>query len=117
MSMAPANSASIAEGPALKLFHSIFTCGPMAFSNHPLLLPTIAWGCVIFGNAPTRITLCPAASRQELSSANASKQILPDLVMSLPCGRHRHWQHILLCLLALAGTRTGVAGRPGRHEV
>src|ERR1700722_798751 len=62
MSIAPANRASIAEGPALKLFQSILTCGPIAFSNHPLLFPTMAWECVIFGNAPTRMTLCPAQS-------------------------------------------------------
>src|SRR5271170_3521837 len=56
MSIAPANRASMAEGPALKLFHSIFTCGPMALANQSLLLPTIACGCVMLGNAPTRIT-------------------------------------------------------------
>src|ERR671923_2934768 len=57
MSIASANSASIADGPALKIFHSTFTCGPIAFSNQPLALPTIACGCVTFGNAPTRITV------------------------------------------------------------
>src|SRR5207302_8038643 len=57
MSIASANSASIADGPALKLFHSTFTCGPMAFSNQPLAFPIIACGWVIFGNAPTRITV------------------------------------------------------------
>ena len=62
MSIAPANKASIAEGPALKLFHSILTCGPIAFSNQPLLLPTIACGCVMLGNAPTRMTVCAPAN-------------------------------------------------------
>src|SRR5580704_17316789 len=49
--------ASMAEGPALKLFHSILTLGPIAFSNQPLALPTIACGCVMLGNAPTRMTV------------------------------------------------------------
>src|SRR5271166_846300 len=47
----------MAEGPALNVFQSIFTPGPMAFSNQPLALPTIACGCVILGNAPTRTTV------------------------------------------------------------
>src|SRR6266566_4844775 len=34
MSMAPANKASMAEGPALKLFQSILTWFPIAFSNN-----------------------------------------------------------------------------------
>src|SRR6478609_8874919 len=55
--MAPAKSASMAEGPALKLVHCTFTCGPMAFSNHPFALPTMAWAWVMLGNAPTRTTL------------------------------------------------------------
>src|ERR1700747_907060 len=28
----------------------------MALSNQPFALPIIAWGCVMFGNAPTRTT-------------------------------------------------------------
>jgi len=55
--MAPANRASIAEGPALKLVHCTLTCGPIAFSNHPLALPTMAWACVTLGKAPTRMVL------------------------------------------------------------
>src|ERR1700683_271440 len=53
--MAPANKASIAEGPALKLVHCTLTCGPIALSIHPLALPTIAWACVTLGKAPTRM--------------------------------------------------------------
>ena len=49
----------MADGPALKLFHSILTLGPIAFSNHPLALPTMACGCVMLGNAPTRMTVWP----------------------------------------------------------
>src|SRR5579884_2757129 len=44
----------MAEGPALKLVHWILTFGPMALSNQPLDLPTMACACVMFGNAPTR---------------------------------------------------------------
>src|SRR6201987_4307619 len=58
MSIAPANKASIAEGPALKLRHSIFTFGPMDFSTHPFAFPIIGCAWVILGNAPTRITIC-----------------------------------------------------------
>src|SRR5215467_11935165 len=57
MSIAPANSASIAVGPALKLFQSILTFGPMAFSKYPFAFPTMAWGWVMLGNAPTWITV------------------------------------------------------------
>src|SRR6202030_2579924 len=57
MSMAPANRASMAEGPALKLVHWIFTLQPRAFSNHPLALPTMGCACVMLGKAPTRITV------------------------------------------------------------
>src|ERR1700687_4300331 len=58
MSMAPANRASIAEGPALKLVHCTLTCGPMALSNQPLAFPTMAWAWVMLGQAPTRMVVC-----------------------------------------------------------
>src|SRR5208337_3183096 len=58
MSIAPPNKASMAEGPALKLVHCTFTCGPMALSNQPLAFPTMACACVILGNAPTRMAVC-----------------------------------------------------------
>src|SRR5579872_5771249 len=61
----------MAEGPALKLVHCTLTCGPMAFSNQPLALPTMACGCVTLGNAPTRITVCADAAQtvRELNSS------------------------------------------------
>src|SRR5215471_19713218 len=64
MSIAPANRASIAEGPALKLVHWIFTFGPIALSNQPLALPIIGCACVMLGNAPTRITVCAETEPQ-----------------------------------------------------
>src|SRR5277367_4893103 len=48
----------MAAGPALKLVHCTFTCGPMALSNQPLALPTMACACVMLGNAPTRMVVC-----------------------------------------------------------
>src|SRR5690348_6691553 len=59
MSIAPAKSASMAEGPALKLVHWIFTLDPIALSNQPLALPIIGCACVMLGNAPTRIIVWP----------------------------------------------------------
>src|ERR1700737_1861785 len=68
MSTAPANRASIAAGPALKVFHSTFTRGPSAFSKKPLAFPTIAWEGVTFGYAPTRTVLAlPCAKTDELA--------------------------------------------------
>src|SRR5437762_4481456 len=55
MSMAPEKRASIAEGPALKLVHWIFTFGPIALSNQPLAFPIIGCAWVMLGNAPTRM--------------------------------------------------------------
>src|SRR2546429_1858486 len=80
--MAPENSASIAEGPALKLFQSIFTLEPSAFSNHPLALPTMACGCVIFGNAPTRMTVpCP---QPEIEKLRMKTNMMRTLFISSP---------------------------------
>src|SRR5215475_5070681 len=62
MSMAPANRASIAAGPALKVFHSTLALDPRAWSKARFALPTIAWACVIFGNAPTRTVTCDCTS-------------------------------------------------------
>src|SRR5215472_7962377 len=81
MSIAPANSASIADGPALKLFQSTLTFGPMAFSNQPFALPTIACEWVIFGNAPTWMTLCPEQNEDTSTSAVNTKTSC-DLVMA-----------------------------------
>src|ERR1035437_3425449 len=114
MSIAPANKASIAEGPALKLFHSILTWGPIAFSNHPLFLPTMACGCVILGNAPTRITVCAPANAPSKRNQQAEAKKL-RLVMALASRQHR--QHTGLSFLLLAGLpvdglRTGTSRRP-----
>src|SRR5215469_14535549 len=89
--MAPANRASIADGPALKLFHSILTWDPMAFSNQPFALPTIACGWVLFGNAPTRIT---AWARTTGASPRASVSAI-SLGMLMPrlSSMHHHRQH------------------------
>src|SRR4030088_652411 len=88
MSIAPANKASIAEGPALKLFQSILTWDPIAFSNHPLFLPIIACGCVILGNAPTRMTVCALANIPSKKNKQVdAKRLL--LVMALSSGQHR----------------------------
>src|ERR1700704_1000954 len=88
MSIAPANKASIAEGPALKLFQSILTCGPVALSNHPMLLPIIACGCVILGNAPTRMTVCVLANVPSKKNKQVdAKKLL--LVMALSSRQHR----------------------------
>src|SRR5215469_7133128 len=80
MSMAPANSASIADGPALKLFHSILVSDPMAFSNQPVAFPTIACGWVMLGNAPTRITVWArrtGASKTAMVSAISLGMLMP----------------------------------------
>src|SRR5215469_14170234 len=86
MSIAPAKRASMAEGPALKLVHCSLTCGPIALSNQPLALPTIACACVIFGKAPTRTTVwppCPQATEATTIDADsASRKRLVTLLAS-----------------------------------
>src|SRR5580693_1617582 len=119
MSIAPANRASIAEGPALKLFHSILTCGPMALSNHPLLLPTIACGCVMFGNAPTRTAVSAPANTPSEKNTKAENRN-PRLVMRLASSYHR--QHagfgsFLSPCLPVDGLRTRIAGRSAADQV
>src|SRR5258708_1966307 len=49
MSIAPAKSASIAAGPALNVFHSIFTPGPRARSKRPLAFPNITHSQAMVG--------------------------------------------------------------------
>src|SRR5215469_12702381 len=89
--MAFANSASIADGPALKLFHSTLVSDPMAFSNQPLAFPTIAWGWVMLGNAPTRITVC-ARTRGANKTAMVSAISLGMLMPAFSSADH-HRQH------------------------
>src|SRR5579872_1544208 len=91
MSMAPANRASIAEGPALKLVHSTLTWGPIAFSNQPFALPTIAWGWLIFGNAPTRMTVCAKAPTVHAVNINSNvKRVFLIVRPIIRCGSPRH---------------------------
>src|SRR5215468_501115 len=85
--MAPANSASMADGPALKLFHSTLASDAMAFSNQPLAFPTIACGWVMLGNAPTRITVW-ARTRGASKTAMASAIPLGMLMPALPSADH-----------------------------
>src|ERR1019366_2449357 len=99
MSIAPANKASIAEGPALKLFHSILTWGPIAFSNQPLFLPTIACGCVILGNAPTRITVWATANAPSNKIKQAETKKL-RLVMTLALHQQRQHTRLVFFLFA-----------------
>src|ERR1700685_4413253 len=117
MSMVPAKSASIAEGPALKPFHSIFTPGPMAFSNHPLLFPTIACGCVTFGNAPTRITVWPQVTLPTIKThAKAIPTTRPNLVMSRLSPGYRHRQYACVQLFLLSIFRLPFR-RSARHQI
>src|SRR6266478_559295 len=122
MSIAPANKASIAEGPALKLFQSILTWGPIALSNHPLFLPTIACGCVILGNAPTRMTLCAPANTPSKKNTSAETKKF-RLIMALASSQHRQHSGLGLFLPVglpvnglLNGLRTG-PGRPAADQV
>src|ERR1700753_2134975 len=82
MSIAPAKSASIAAGPALKLVHSTFTCDPMALSKKPLFFPTMACACVMLGKAPTRIAVCPQAEIEIASTTSPKNLLLVTLLAS-----------------------------------
>src|SRR5882672_1601379 len=110
MSIAPANNASIAEGPALKVFQSIVTFGPMRFSNHPLALPTIACAWVMLGNAPTWMTVCAEAAVPANSIKIAAMRL--RLVMALsPTGMQRQRQNGGLCLFLFTAAAAGAGGR------
>src|SRR5947209_10608945 len=101
MSIAPANSASMAAGPALKLFHSIFACGPTAFSNQPLALPIMACGCVMLGKAPTRITTSCAPHCAIPASTNAkTASSRLRVFIRAPVAAHDHRKYARLGLLA-----------------
>src|SRR5215469_7832638 len=89
MSIAPAKRASIAEGPALKLVHCTLTCGPIALSNQPLPLPTIACAWVILGKAPTRTTVgFPSAQAAEAIKTNTNSANRKRLVTLLASYHH-----------------------------
>src|SRR5689334_13310489 len=101
MSMAPANRASMAEGPALKLFHSTLAAGRMAFSNQPLALPTMACACVMLGKAPTRMTTsCPRAEPMKGSEKMKIRNVLRIFICA-PVARH-HGKDAAIVLLARA---------------
>src|SRR5438876_4246811 len=82
MSMAPANRASIAAGPALKVFHSILTAGD-AFSKNPLASPTLACECLMFGNAPTRIVVAPPWAQPATAHASHEASTARTLLFTL----------------------------------
>src|SRR5581483_3118697 len=64
----------MAEGPALKVFHSIFTPDPSAFSNQPFAFPAMPWGCVMFGNTPTRITVCALTGSANAANSTTTRR-------------------------------------------
>src|SRR5581483_1442101 len=89
MSIAPANKASMADGPALKVFQSIFVCCPMALSNQPFALPIMACGCVMLGKAPTRITaFCPKET--PVACATKSPRTAKNLALMRPLASVNH---------------------------
>src|SRR5271156_1488154 len=109
MSIAPANSASMAAGPALKLVHWTLTCGPMALSNHPLALPTMACACVMLGNAPTRIVFVPPCAPAEIAVASASMSIVMQQRLFTLLASDHHGENAGVFLLILP-TLGGLAG-------
>src|SRR5580700_1890205 len=123
MSIAPANSASIAEGPALKLVHCTLTCGPIALSNQPLALPIMAWACVMLGNAPTRIVLAAPWAHPETTNANQRENPTSILLFTLVASDDHGQNAGLIFLLALrtltvlAGLRAVVGDQVGQSGV
>src|SRR5579884_4021653 len=111
MSIAPANSASIADGPALKLFHSILVCGPSAFSNQPFAFPIMACGWVILGNAPTRTTTCCALPCTKAASTIATAASQLSVLIRAPASLRDHAKHprllLLSCFFVLGSFRIG----------
>src|SRR5580698_5690964 len=110
MSMAPANRASMAAGPALKLVHCTLTWGLMALSKNPFALPTMACAWVMLGNAPTRIVFalpCPHAAIEVMRKAKTqTAERLITLGSSNHHGEDAGRLIFLLLLLPLA-TLTG----------
>src|SRR5579871_5376208 len=110
MSIAPANRASMAAGPALKLVHCTLTWGPIALSKKPLALPTIACACVMFGNAPTRIMFALPCANPEIVTARKSKVPRIERLVTLFASNH-HGEDVggifLLSLVSLAAFARG----------
>src|SRR5690349_1053477 len=115
MSIAPANRASIADGPALKLFHSTFTFGPMALSKNPLAFPTIACGWVMFGNAPTRTVFCENPSTANSTTKSKVPKTLLFIFSPVWIAMYNHGQDLLALLFRflarLARPRTDDVGQ------
>src|ERR1700691_751595 len=122
--MAPANRASIAEGPALKLVHCTLTCGPMALSKNPLALPTMACACVMLGNAPTRMVLTVPWAHPETAVASQSNNPVNNpanqRLLTLAASDH-HGEDaggvFLLSLLALAAAWAVIGDQIGEGGV
>src|SRR5579859_7902020 len=111
--MAPANKASMAAGPALKLVHCTFTCGPMALSNQAFALPTMACAWVMLGNAPTRIVVCAQLDEATVVSALASASQMRLRLLTLLASDH-HGQHAgVIFLLSVSLAFSGTRRRPG----
>src|SRR6266566_598906 len=102
MSIAPANRASIADGPALKLVHWILTFDPIPFSNQPLALPIIGCAWVILGNAPTRIVVWARRTPENRQRTARTQQVRTQIPLLPQSHRLRifapwisvdhHWQ-------------------------
>src|SRR5581483_1873379 len=113
--MAPANSASIADGPALKLFQSILTCGPMALANQPFALPIMACECVILGKAPTRIVVCWATTSLTNRRTNKTANNLIFIGPVAPMNHHR--KYAALFCLALTFSRIRVTWLRSGYQI
>src|SRR5208282_4040304 len=118
MSIAPPNSASMADGPALKLVHCTLTCGPIALSNHPFALATIACAWVMLGNAPTRMTVC---AHVEIAAVNA-KTIPMTSCLDTLLSPHDHGQDagfflLLGRTLALRGARARISDEVSQGSI
>src|SRR5580704_2587090 len=119
--MAPANRASIAAGPALKLVHCTLTCGPMALSKKPLALPTMACACVILGKAPTRMVV-GACAHPATGVASHRPTMIQIRLLTLGASDH-HGENAggflrkLLTLAGLTGSVLGVDDQVGQRRV
>src|SRR5215469_5203708 len=96
----------MADGPALKLVHCTLTCGPIALSNHPLALPTMACAWVMLGNAPTRRAACALA---EAVNANHIRVTVGHLVTRTASDHHGKDASRFLLLFLFPGVPLGLA--------
>src|SRR3954449_12683095 len=95
--MAPLNRTSMADGPALKLFQSILTSEPIALAKYPLALPTMAWGWVMLGKAPTLIVVCatrdPVIPKMMVIAKIATDRVLFLMTLPSEASVHGHGKH------------------------